>query len=140
MFIEHRVLSFLGVMMARLGYRAAFSFAVILGSVVGLSSLANAEGTGKNGVFTIHNDTDDNTVVGFNTNDGSGWSTNWLSRSLGPGKSSDMQFSKPGGKCKQRLRVGWKGKNGGEVLDDPINIDICDASNVYLHDNEITYD
>ena len=51
-----------------------------------------------------------------------------------------MEFSKPGRKCRQQIRVGWLGKSGGEVKDDPINIDICDASNVYLHDNKITYD
>ena len=119
-----------------------------IGAVAGLATCliaagvvsAVADGTGKNGVFTIHNDTDANTVVGFYTNDGGGWSKNWLSRKLAPGASTDMKFSKPGGKCKQRLRVGWLGKSGGEVQDDPINIDICDATNVYLHDNKITYD
>ncbi len=105
-----------------------------------LAGSALAEGTGKNGVFTIHNDTESNTVVGFYTNDGSGWSTNWLSRRLAPGATTKMEFSKPGGKCKQTLRVGWLGKQGGEVKDDPINIDICDASNVYLHDNDTSYD
>jgi hypothetical protein len=38
------------------------------------------------------------------------------------------------------LQVGWLGDDDSEVLDDPISIDICDASNVYLGDNEITYD
>ena len=79
-------------------------------------------------------------MVGFYTNDGSGWSKNWMSDNLAPGDSTKMQFSRPGGKCKQTLRVGWLGKGGGEVRDNPINIDICDASNVYLHDNKITYD
>ena len=119
---------------------AALGIATFLASFGGFSAATWADGTGKNGVFTIHNDTDSNTVVGFHTNDGAGWSDNWLSEKIKPGVSTDMQFSKPGGKCKQRLRVGWLGKSGGEVLDDPINIDICDATNVYLHDNEITYD
>lgn len=117
---------------------AALSLATFLTAVTGFSALA--EGTGKNGVFTIHNDTDSNTIVSFYTNDGSGWSTNWLSKKIAPGDSSEMEFTKPGGKCKQKLRVGWLGKSGGEVQDDPINIDICDATNVYLHDNKITYD
>ena len=29
---------------------------------------------------------------------------------------------------------------GGEVLDEPISIDICEASNVYLEDNDISFD
>jgi hypothetical protein len=121
-------------------FGAALGLVTILATASGFSATALADGTGKNGVFTIHNDTDANTVVGFYTNDGSGWSDNWLSQKIKPGVSADMEFSKPGGKCKQRLRVGWLSKSGGEVLDNPINIDICDATNVYLHDNEITYD
>lgn len=96
--------------------------------------------TGKNGAFTIHNETEANTVVGFYTNDGSGWSNNWLSSAVGPGDNADLEFTKSGGRCQQTLRVGWKSKSGGEVKDDPIRIDICKASNVYLHDNEITFD
>ena len=112
---------------------------VVAGMMAAAPAFA-ADGTGKNGVFTIHNETAGNTVVGFYTNDGGGWSTNWMSSLLKPGDSTDMKFSKPGGKCRQTLRVGWLGKGGGEVKDDPIGIDICKATNVYLHDNEITFD
>lgn len=101
---------------------------------------AAAQGTGKNGVFTVHNDTPGNTVVGFYTNDGAGWSTNWLSEKLEPGDTTKMEFTKGGGACKQTLRVGWLSKSGGEVKDKPIGIDICQTTNVYLHDNEITFD
>jgi hypothetical protein len=114
--------------------------ALIIAAASGFAAAASAEGTGKNGVFTVHNETKGNTVVGFYTNDGGGWSKNWLDENLDPGDSTKMEFSKPGGKCKQTLRVGWLGKNKAEVKDDPINIDICDASDVYLHDNKITYD
>ena len=113
---------------------------MVIAGVMSATSALAADGTGKNGVFTVHNETDSNTVVGFYTNDGSGWSTNWMSSRLKPGDSSKMEFSKPGGKCRQTLRVGWLGKGGGEVKDDPIGIDICKATNVYLHDNEITFD
>ena len=119
---------------------AALAVAAFVATAGGFSGSAVAEGTGKNGEFTIHNETKGNTVVGFYTNDGSGWSKNWLSSNLKPGDDRDMKFTKPGGKCKQTLRVGWLGKSGGEVKDDPINIDICDATNVYLRDNKITYD
>ena len=32
------------------------------------------------------------------------------------------------------------GNDGSQVLDEPISINICDASNVYMDDNEICYD
>ncbi len=121
-------------------FGGALCVVTLLTAGSGLVGQAFAEGTGKNGVFTIHNETDSNTVVGFYTNDGSGWSKNWMNNNLGPGDTAKMEFSRPGGKCKQTLRVGWRAKGGGEVRDNPINIDICDASNVYLHDNKITYD
>ena len=103
------------------------------------STFAMAQ-TGKGGRFTIHNDTAKNTVVGFYTNDGSGWSTNWLREQLKPGETASAQFKDATGNCNQRLQVGWLGSKGGEVKDDPIRIDICKASNVYLHDNDVSFD
>ncbi len=115
----------------------------VLGAVIlfaaGIGGAA-AEGTGAQGVFQVYNDTGDNIVVGFYTNDGSGWSDNWLSAEISPGESAEARFRANTGPCEQTFRVGWLGDDGGEVLDDPIDIDICDASNVYLGDNEITYD
>lgn len=115
-------------------------YAVLISTLIA-SPAALAQGTGAEGFFEIHNDTDGNVVVGFYTNDGSGWSTNWLSDALNPGERSVARFDAPSGNCEQTLRVGWRGEDPAqEVLDDPINIDICDASNVYMGDNKITYD
>ena len=85
-------------------------------------------GTGADGVFTIHNDAETNVVSGFYTSEDEGetWSTNWLSIQVRP--------------CEQVLQVGWVGDGGGEVLDEPISIDICEASNVYLEDNDVSFD
>jgi hypothetical protein len=96
--------------------------------------------TGATGAFTIHNNTDSNTVVGFYTNDGSGWSDSWLDEDLAPGDSADAAFNAETGACAQTLQVGWLGEDGGEVMDEPIRIDICEASNVYLDDNEVYFD
>lgn len=105
------------------------------------ASFALAQGTGSEGYFEIHNNTTNNVVVGFYTNDGEGWSTNWLEDGLVPGTAAVARFTAPSGNCDQTLRVGWLGADGeSEVLDDPINIDICAATNVYLDDNEIYFD
>lgn len=96
--------------------------------------------SGSEGVFNIHNDTESNVLVGFYTNDGSGWSANWLSEDLDPGFMASAEFTAETGSCEQTFQAGWLGENGGEVMDEPHSIDICEASNVYLGDNEILFD
>ena len=105
-----------------------------------LSAGVFAESSGSKGVFTIHNNTKKNVVVGFYTNDGSGWSDNWLGERLNPSEKADAKFSAETGSCDQKLQVGWLGQDDSEVLDEAISIDICKATNVYLNDNEIYYD
>jgi hypothetical protein len=119
--------------------RFTYALTIACGLTMAFAGLSSAQ-TGKNGVFTIHNDTKANTVTGFYTNDGSGWSKNWLSEDLEPGETAKAEFNDATGNCKQMIRVGWLGKKGGEVKDDPIRIDFCKASNVYLNDNEIFFD
>ena len=48
--------------------------------LVGLAHYISAfsQATGNQGKFTIHNKSDNNVVVGYYTNDGEGWSANWL--------------------------------------------------------------
>lgn len=99
-------------------------------------------GTGAEGVFTIYNDTETNVVSGFYTSedDGDSWSANWLSIQVRPGESAEARFHANSGPCEQVVQVGWVGEGGDEVLDEPIGIDICEASNVYLEDNDISFD
>lgn len=113
---------------------------MLIGASLILSTAAFSQSSGSEGRFSIHNKTDKNTVVGFYTNDGSGWSTNWLSEQLTPGQEATAQFDATTGGCDQILKVGWLGENGSEVLDEPISINICEASNVYVADNEIFFD
>lgn len=101
---------------------------------------AMAQGTGSEGYFQVYNNTEGNIVVGFYTDDGSGWSDNWLSDALGPGENVRAEFYADTGNCEQVLQIGWLGNDDSEVLDEPISIDICEASNVYLDDNEIYFD
>lgn len=114
-------------------------------TVTGLTLLAGsmtafAQGTGSEGYFQIHNNTANNIVVGFYTNDGNGWSDNWLADALAPDEVAEAEFLADTGNCDQTLQIGWLGDDGSEVMDDPISIDICAASNVYMDDNEVYYD
>lgn len=55
---------------------AALALAVTWGTV------ALAQGTGSEGYFEIHNNTGENIVVGFCTNDGTGWSDNFAASNV----------------------------------------------------------
>lgn len=112
---------------------AFFAFALLCG-------YAQAAGTGSEGYFQIYNNTDGNVAVGFYTNAGDGWSENWLGEELMPGTSATAQFDSDTGNCDQVFQIGWLGGDGSEVVDEPVSIDICEASNVYLDDNEIYFD
>jgi len=108
---------------------------------LGLSSAPMLAGTGAEGYFQIYNDTAGNVLIGFYTNDGSGWSANWIEGvEILPGANGQATFNAETGACEQVFQAGWKGTDGAEVFDEPISIDICDASNVYLGDNEISFD
>ena len=115
-----------------------------LGLVTALALMpaaALAQGTGSEGYFTLFNNTTNNIVVSFYTNDGSGWSQNWLTTdALVPGASATAEFYADTGACDQAFLVGWLGQDGSEVLDEPIAIDICAASHASLDDNETFYD
>lgn len=105
---------------------------------LGTASLA---GTGAEGYFQLYNDTEGNVLIGFYTNDGSGWSANWIDGvEIMPGESGTAEFTADTGNCEQVFAAGWLGGDGEEIIDEPASIDICEASNVYLGDNEVSYD
>jgi len=89
--------------------------------------------------FTIHNDSD-YIIASFQTNEGHGWSNNWLKGDeVHAGDSTALKFLRDG-PCKIQVRVGWRTKDGGQEVSDPWNIDICDAKNVYFDGHKVTYD
>ncbi|AKI00446.1 hypothetical protein IMCC20628_01733 [Hoeflea sp. IMCC20628] len=98
--------------------------------------------TGAECVFTIHNDAADNTLVSFYTSpdDGANWSTNWLGEDMDPGQKATAEFTADTCVCDQVFQAGWLGEDDTEVLDEPHTIDICEASNVYLGDDEVSFD
>lgn len=112
----------------------------ILALVLTLLATTSFAQTGAKGVFHVHNATESHTVVAFYTSDGGDWSSNWLTQALEPGDAAAAEFIADTGTCQQFLMVGWLGEDNSEVRDDPISIDICKASNVYLGDNEIYFD
>ena len=114
-----------------------FFAALLLVFCVSSSTLAQ---TGQYGYFGVYNNTSAHIAIGFYTSDGGAWSSNWLSEALYPGDYAQAGFLANSGNCQQWFMIGWLGEGNTEVLDDAISIDICEASNVYLSDNEIYFD
>jgi hypothetical protein len=125
-----------GIKMKLLNASAALIFASLMSATGALAQ------TGSECVFTIHNDTAENTLTGFYTSDDDGatWSANWLARNMKPGQSAVAEFTADTCSCDQVFQAGWLNVNGGETLDEEHTIDICEASNVYLGDDEISFD
>ena len=63
-----------------------------------------------------------------------------LARNMKPGQSAVAEFTADTWACHQVFQAGWLDVNGGETLDEEHTIDICEASNVYLGDNEVSFD
>ncbi|HSY85147.1 MAG TPA: hypothetical protein VLA85_01150 [Verrucomicrobiae bacterium] len=108
-----------------------FSIALLTGGTIN----ASANDWGK---FTIHNQSN-YIIVGFYTNEGDGWSSNWLQEQVTAGDSALMEFTHQG-PCQVTFRVGWLTTTNEEQLGEPWNIDICDAHNVYFDDDKASYD
>ncbi len=123
------------------GLRMRHTTLLVLSLIVTAALTAAAFGqSGSSGLFNVYNNTANNIVVGFYTNEGSGWSANWLDDDLNPGEAATAEFFEDTGSCDQLFQVGWLGEDDSEILDEPISIDICEATNVYLDDNEIYFD
>ncbi len=104
---------------------------------------ASAQGTGAEGYFQLYNATEGNVLVGFYTSPdgGENYTGNWLEVAVFPGENGQATLPGESGPCDQIFVASWLGGDGEtEVFDDPISINICEASNVYLGDNEIYYD
>ncbi|MFN4057993.1 MAG: hypothetical protein ACK4HW_07410 [Roseinatronobacter sp.] len=98
--------------------------------------------TGAQGIFSVHNDTQGSVVVGFYVSDDlDSFSDNWLEDPIMPGEAFEAQFFADSGACINYFVIGWLGADlNSEVLDDPVEIDICQATNVYLEENGISFD
>ena len=112
--------------------------AAVLLSIAFLAGGRMDASAGAWGNFDIHNQSN-YIITGFYTNEGDGWSANWLHEQISAGESAAMAFTRDG-PCEITFRVGWLTTDGQETLGDPWNIDICDAHNVYFDDDKATYD
>lgn len=106
-------------------------------SVLIFSGAAFAQGSGQWGAFTLHNNSE-YTIAAFYTNEGSGWSRNWLSEQIGPGEAIDLEFNDKSGPCEADFKVSWVGHTSNVVED--WSGDFCQITNLYLGNTDATFD
>ncbi|MEO0370930.1 MAG: hypothetical protein AAF231_05690 [Pseudomonadota bacterium] len=102
----------------------------------------HAEGTGADGHIRIFNSSPGFTITGFYTNDGHGWTRDWLGHdiTLTPGEGATAQFRSAPPTCHQNVRAGWLSASGHEFRGHPIRVNVCNVSNIYFAQEETYYD
>lgn len=93
----------------------------------------------ENYSFNIKN-TSSYIISAFQSNEGDGWSKNWLDGDqVGAGETQPLQFNQDG-PCEVQIKVSWRTTDGGQTEGEPWNIDICKAKTVYFDGEKVTYD
>lgn len=117
----------------------SFAYAACITSLG--SFAAWADGTGAEGHIRIFNSTPGFTITGFYTNAGRGWTRDWLKDvTLTPGEGATAKFRSAPPVCHQHVRAGWLSASGHEFKGHPVQVNICNVSNIYFAQEETYFD
>jgi hypothetical protein len=101
-------------------------------AVMALASLpAHA---GSHWKFNVVNKSD-TPAVEFRTQEDGEWSSNWLRDRIEPGDTFDMDFGTDKGDCTVRTQIRF---TDGSYFD--ANVDYCNVSTLYIHENKLTWE
>jgi hypothetical protein len=71
----------------------------------------------------------------FRTQEDGEWSKNWISDRIQPGDTFNMDFGTAKGDCEVRTQIHFA---DGSKFDAPV--DYCKVTNLYIHDDKLTWD
>jgi hypothetical protein len=74
-------------------------------------------------------------AIEFRTREDGEWSSNWISERVEPGDTFDMDFGTDKGDCTIRTQIRF---TDGSYFD--ANVNYCNVSTLYIHDNRLTAD
>jgi len=74
-------------------------------------------------------------ILNFTTNEGGGWSGNWLNEIVAPGEVFEMDFGTDQGDCSVLTRMEF---SDGTFFQEPI--DYCSASTITVRNNDVVWD
>ncbi len=84
--------------------------------------------------FKLYNNTTKYTIKGFQTYENEKWST-WSDVALAPGENQTMNWGANEGKCTVPFRVMYE-----EIQTEQYSVDWCKLKNIYVTDDNVTYD
>ncbi|GGH11320.1 hypothetical protein GCM10007036_08280 [Alsobacter metallidurans] len=111
---------------------------VVIAAAAALATLPGLPASAKSLTFTVKN-TSKYIISSFQSNEGNGWSKNWIRSDIGSGQSRALEFLQDG-PCEIEVRVGWRTTDGGQQVGDAWEIDICEAHTVYFDGRKVTFD
>ena len=110
-------------------------FAIGAGTVIFVwASVAGVAIAGAHWKFNVINKSNI-AAVEFRTQEGGEWSSNWISDRIQPGDTFNMDFGTSKGDCTVRTQIQFA---DGSKFD--AQVDYCKVNNLYIHDDNITWD
>lgn len=111
--------------------KLAIFAAAALAANISMSSLATA---GEHWKFKVINKSS-TAALEFRTQEDGEWSSNWISDRIEPGDTFNMDFGTSKGDCTVRTQIHFA---DGSKFDAPV--DYCKVSNLYIHNDSVTWD
>lgn len=111
------------------GKRVARVIAAIVAAMVAAQAIA-----GEHWKFNLVNQSH-KTALEFRTQQNGQWSANWIRESIEPGDRFNMDFGASDGVCAIPTQIHFA---DGSQFD--ARVDYCKVSNIYIHDNGLTWD
>jgi hypothetical protein len=84
--------------------------------------------------FHLYNKTTKYTIKGFQTYENEKWST-WTGVALAPGEDQNMNWGANEGSCTVPFRIVYE-----EIQTEQYSVDWCKVKNIYVTDDNVTYD
>jgi hypothetical protein len=112
-----------------------FRSAIFVLAAVGVASLASIPSyAGEHWKFNVVNKSE-TAAVEFRTQEDGEWSKNWIADRIEPGDTFNMDFGTDKGDCTVRTQIHF---TDGSSFD--ADVDYCKVSNLYIHEDKLTWD
>ncbi len=112
-----------------------FRRAIAVLAAIGIAALVSVPSyAGEHWKFNVVNKSE-TAAVEFRTQEDGEWSKNWIADRIEPGDTFVMDFGTDKGDCTVRTQIHF---TDGSSFD--ADVDYCKVSNLYIHEDKLTWD